>query len=82
MGQRGRSGAREVVVIAQRERERERRSSGFSQMTPSGGGVAEMVTRRQRLEVGWVWWIMWVLSLRFLWGRRVAEGGRLRGGRQ
>jgi hypothetical protein len=39
---RGFSEAREVVVIAQRERER--RSSRFSAMMPLGGGAAEMAT--------------------------------------
>jgi hypothetical protein len=32
------------------ERERERRSSGFSPMAPLGGGVVEMVTRRRSKE--------------------------------
>jgi hypothetical protein len=48
-------GAREVIVIGQRERERERererRSSGFSLMAPLGGGAAEMTTRRHSTEV-------------------------------
>jgi hypothetical protein len=38
----GRSGARELVVIAQRERERS--SSGFSSMASLGGGAVEMTT--------------------------------------
>jgi hypothetical protein len=47
MGRPGRSRAWEVIVIAQRDREREereRRSSGFSPMTPLGGRAAEMTT--------------------------------------
>jgi hypothetical protein len=36
----------------------------------------------ERLEPGLVRWIMWVLSSRLLYGRRAAEGGRSRGGRQ
>jgi hypothetical protein len=36
MGKHGRSKAWEVVVTAQRERERERRSSGFSTVAVSG----------------------------------------------
>jgi hypothetical protein len=43
MGWHGRSRAREVVVIAQRERER--RLSGFSPMAPLGGRGSEMATR-------------------------------------
>jgi hypothetical protein len=46
MGRRGCSGAREVVVIAQKERERERRLSRFSPMTSLGAEAAEMVTRQ------------------------------------
>jgi hypothetical protein len=48
MGQRDRSGAREVIVVAQRERER--RSSGFSPMTPLGGGAAEMAIQQRSKE--------------------------------
>jgi hypothetical protein len=44
MGRPSRSGVREVVVIALRERESERRLSGFSPMAPLGDGVAEMST--------------------------------------
>jgi hypothetical protein len=40
MGQRGRSGAREVVVIARRKRER--MSLGFSPMTLLRGGTVKM----------------------------------------
>jgi hypothetical protein len=36
----------------------------------------------ERLEPGWVWWIMGVLSLRLLLGRSMVKGGRSRGGRQ
>jgi hypothetical protein len=36
----------------------------------------------ERLEPGWVQWIMGLLSLLNLLGRSVAKGGRLRGGRQ
>jgi hypothetical protein len=43
MGQREHFGAQEFIVIAQRERER--RSSGFSQMAPLGGRAAVMATR-------------------------------------
>jgi hypothetical protein len=61
MGRGGCSGARVVVVIAQKERERERvgcrdssererRSSGFSLMTPLGGGTVEMTTRQRSME--------------------------------
>jgi hypothetical protein len=55
MGWRGRFRAREVVMVARRERaserERERRrSSGFSSMMPLGGGVAQMATRRCSTE--------------------------------
>jgi hypothetical protein len=49
MGQRGHTGAQEVVVIARRERER--RSSGFSPMTPLRGGVVEMTIRQHSTEV-------------------------------
>jgi hypothetical protein len=49
MGQRGRSGAWEVVVIAQRERKR--RSSGLSPMMSLGDGATEMSTRRRSTEV-------------------------------
>jgi hypothetical protein len=48
MGRCSRSGARVVVVVAQRERER--RSSGFSPMAPLGGGAAEMITRQRSTE--------------------------------
>jgi hypothetical protein len=48
MGRGGRSRAREVVVIARREIER--RSLGFSPMTPLGGGATEMVTQRRSTE--------------------------------
>jgi hypothetical protein len=45
MGRRDRSGAWEIIVIAQRERERRRRkSSEFSPMAPLGGAAVEMVT--------------------------------------
>jgi hypothetical protein len=44
MGRRGRSRAREFVVIAQR------RSSGFSPMVSLGGGTVEMATRRRSTE--------------------------------
>jgi hypothetical protein len=37
-------------VIAQRERERERRSLGFSLMTSHGGEAAEIATRRCSTE--------------------------------
>jgi hypothetical protein len=43
MGRHDRSGAQKIVVIAQRERER--RSSGFSPMAPLGGRATKMVTR-------------------------------------
>jgi hypothetical protein len=46
MGQRSHSGAREVVMIARRERS----SSGFSPMPPLGGGAAEMTTWRRSTE--------------------------------
>jgi hypothetical protein len=56
MGRRGRSRAREVVVIAQR------RSSGFSPMVPLGGRTVEMTTRQRSTEVAggaqmgrWLW---------------------------
>jgi hypothetical protein len=48
MGRRGHSGAREVVMIAQREREK--RSSGFSPMASLGVGATEMATRRRSSE--------------------------------
>jgi hypothetical protein len=41
-------GAREVIVIGRRERER--RSSGFSLTVPLGGGAAEITTRRHSTE--------------------------------
>jgi hypothetical protein len=44
IGQHKRFEAQEVVVIALRERERERRSSVFSSMTPLGDEGAEMAT--------------------------------------
>jgi hypothetical protein len=47
MGRRGRSGAREVFVIAQKKREG---SSGFSPMTPLGGRAVKMATRRRSTE--------------------------------
>jgi hypothetical protein len=50
MGQHGRSEAQEVIVIAQRERERERRSSGFSSTAPLGDGAAEITTQRRSTE--------------------------------
>jgi hypothetical protein len=50
MGRRDRSGAREVIVVAQRERERERRLSGFSPMTPLGGGATEMAIQQRSKE--------------------------------
>jgi hypothetical protein len=50
MGQGGCSRAQKVVVIAERERERGRRLSEFSPMTPLGGGAAEMATRRRSTE--------------------------------
>jgi hypothetical protein len=53
MGRHGCSRAQEVDVIVQRERERERRSPGFSPMTPLGGGAVEMDTRRRSKEGGW-----------------------------
>jgi hypothetical protein len=34
----------------------------------------------ERLEPGWVWWIMGVLSSRLLHGCRVIKGGQSRGG--
>jgi hypothetical protein len=37
-------------MIARRERERERRSLGFSPMVSLGGGAAEMVTRLRSTE--------------------------------
>jgi hypothetical protein len=40
----GRSKAQEVIVTAQREREREMRSSRFSPMMPLRDGVVEMAT--------------------------------------
>jgi hypothetical protein len=48
MGRRGRSGAREVVVIARRKRERW--SLGFSPMAPLGGGAVEIATRWRSAE--------------------------------
>jgi hypothetical protein len=48
MGRGGCSRAQKVVVIAKRERER--RSSEFSPMTPLGGGAAEMATRWRSTE--------------------------------
>jgi hypothetical protein len=58
MGQRGRNGPWEVVVIARRER----RSSGFSPMTPLGGRATEMATRQCSSEAAggasmgrWFW---------------------------
>jgi hypothetical protein len=52
MGRRDCSGAREVIVIAQRERERRRRKlSEFSPMAPLGGGAVEMATRQRSTEV-------------------------------
>jgi hypothetical protein len=51
MGLHGRSEAREVIVIAQRERERESRSSGLSSMVPLGDGAAEMARWRHSTEV-------------------------------
>jgi hypothetical protein len=42
MGWRGCSGAQEVIMIAQKERER--RSLGFSPMATLGGGAIEMVS--------------------------------------
>jgi hypothetical protein len=50
MGWHDRSGAPEVIVIDQRERERERRSSGFSPMASLGGGAIKMVTRQRSIE--------------------------------
>jgi hypothetical protein len=51
MGRCGRSRAWEVIVIAQRERERERRmSSRFPPMASLGGVAAEMATRRRSTE--------------------------------
>jgi hypothetical protein len=49
MGRRGRFKAWKVIVIAQRERER--RSSEFSSMTPLGGEAGEMGTQRRSTEV-------------------------------
>jgi hypothetical protein len=48
MGRRGCSRAREVIVIAWREREK--RSCGFSPIAPLGAGAAEMATRRRSTE--------------------------------
>jgi hypothetical protein len=60
MVQRGHSGVQEVIVIAQRERER--RSSGFSPMAPLGGGATKIATRRSSTEAAggasmgrWFW---------------------------
>jgi hypothetical protein len=49
IGRRSHSGAREIIVIAQRERES--RSSGFSPMAPLRGGATEMTTRRRSIDV-------------------------------
>jgi hypothetical protein len=51
MGQRGRFGALEVIVAAQRKRERRRRSLGFSPMASLRGGTAEMDTRQRSIDV-------------------------------
>jgi hypothetical protein len=48
MGRRNHSRAWEVVVMAQRERER--RSLGFPQMAPLGGEAAETATQRRLIE--------------------------------
>jgi hypothetical protein len=48
LGRRDRFRAREVIVIAWRERER--RSSRFSQMASVGSRAAEMTTRRCSIE--------------------------------
>jgi hypothetical protein len=48
MGRRGRFGVQEVIMIAQRERER--RSSGFSPMAPLRGRAVEMGTRQRLIE--------------------------------
>jgi hypothetical protein len=48
MGQRGRSEAQEVVVIARRERDRS--SSGFSPIALLEVGATEMTTRRFSIE--------------------------------
>jgi hypothetical protein len=45
---RGSGGRRDSSEL--RERERERRLSGFSPMAPLGGGAAEMATRRRSTE--------------------------------
>jgi hypothetical protein len=49
MGQRRYSRAQEVIVIAQRERER--RSCGFSPMVRLGGGAVQMATRWRSTEM-------------------------------
>jgi hypothetical protein len=48
MGRCSRFEAREVIVIARRERER--RSLGFSPMSPLGGGAMKMTSRRHSTE--------------------------------
>jgi hypothetical protein len=60
MGRHDCSEAREVVVIARKERER--MSFEFLAMTPLGGGAAKMATRRHSIEVAggalmgrWFW---------------------------
>jgi hypothetical protein len=52
MGRHGHFGAQEVIVIAwkETERERERRLSEFSPITPLGAGVTKMVIRRHSTE--------------------------------
>jgi hypothetical protein len=61
MEQHGRSRAWEVIVIARRERERER-PSGFSPMVPLGDRAMEMATRCCLIEAAggapmgrWFW---------------------------
>jgi hypothetical protein len=49
MGQRSRSRAQDIIVIARGERERER-SLEFSPMAPLGGGAVEMTTRHRSIE--------------------------------
>jgi hypothetical protein len=84
-----RSRAREFVVIAQRERERGSHQwhhlEAELQRWPHDGAQHRrpVVTQwgdgsgreEERLEPGWVRWVMGVLSTHLLSGRRVVAGG-------
>jgi hypothetical protein len=76
MGQRGRSEAQEVIVVAQRERERERvigvLTNDVTWRWSYGDGHTTAINRGGRwcsdgeMVLGWVRWIMRVFSLRLL----------------